>query len=103
MGILLRRTECIETNKYDIYFKVPIEVYIDSSYLRIEQIDLSVDLKKYALDLCINRRLNYIVWKYYRSISYKLLRRVFKLNNPYEDIILSIYKKKGKFLLKKIY
>lgn len=102
MNILLRKAKCWETNRYKILFKEDIRVEINEDYIMLNPLDLKVKLGKIGLDKFINKKLNHIVWYYYRSFSYKLLERYFNKKNPYKKLILSIYKKEGEDKWKKI-
>lgn len=99
MGILLRRVDHIETNKYRLYFKKDIKIEIDPDYITFKPFDFKIKLGKIGLDKYIKRKFNHIVWFYYRSIAYKLLRK----KNPYKAIIKSIYRKQVNSTWKKIY
>ena len=103
MNILLRKAKCWETNRYKVLFKDYISVEINEDYIMLNPLDIKVKLGKIGLDKFINKKLNHIVWYYYRSISYKLLERHFNKINSYKDLILSIYKKEGNDIWKKIY
>lgn len=103
ISILLRKITSFETKRYTVLFKKPLEVRVYEDYIKVEPIGFSIKLGKVGIDKYLSRKFNFIVWFYYRSFTYKIMRGIFNKKNPYNKIIKNIYESNGGTTWKRIY